>query len=1005
MRQLVTGGIVVLLLLTGAAAVRAQSLGTIAGAVKDTSGAVLPGVSVEVSSPALIEKTRSAVTDGAGQYTIVNLPVGTYAVTFSLQGFNSNRREGIEVAANFTANINSEMKVGAIAETVTVTGEAPIVDVQSATTVRAVTPALIRALPVGGTMYQYAAMNPGVTLSGGASVVDVGGMSGSNVAAQLSAHGGQPGDEAQMLDGIKVGNMQSNAGRTGYTYSPLLFAQVDVLVSGQQGDSPTLGVQTNAIPRSGSNVFAGTILLNGSKPSLQSNNLTSRLQATAPDLTQIAPWGLTLTSSMKALGQAAGGVGGPIIKDRLWFYAQYMASTNQSYVAGLYYPVDPAARVRVSDLSNPAYDDQFVWDTTSRFNISLSPKLQLTEFNEWQRKWYNHYTISGTISPEATPKVFWPRHFHQGTLQYTATNRLLFEAGMNYQEADDEILPRPGEYYGIPVTETGGTFNGVVVPPMTFGGFAGITYEPDQRIKAGKGSMSYVTGTHNVKIGMDWQGGHRGRINPNFSNFLAYRTTNYVLNQVTVFAPSGNYQSNLDYNIGVYGQDRWTMRRLTVSGGLRLEIQSESYEAYTTPGPSPYLPSRVPLAFPGVQVVSWRDLDPRVGVSYDLFGNGKTAVKASAARSVTQEGLNTAELLNPAVAISTSVARTVTDRNANGLPDCDLTNALANGECGAWLTTGFGAQLPSTTQDPATLRGWNLRPWQWEFTAGIQHELMPRVSVGLTYFRRIYGGFLSTINTADVAADFTRLPVTVPVDARLPASGQTLTVYDVNPVLKSGLPFNTTTNQITFTSNYGDLYQHWNGFDVTTQARLPRNAVVQGGVTFGKTMNDNCSLIAAAPQLVGSQPVEFCHNESGWQPQYKFLANYELPWYGLRVSGNFQSLPGTAIQAGVIYTGAQLAPALGRTFSAGAAGQKTVNAIVPNTVFGDRLNQLDIRFAKIFKIGNSTLDADFDLYNAFNSDAALTYTNSYSGTNGGAWLKPTAAVQGRIFKAGVRWDF
>ncbi len=566
MRQAVRGGVVLLILLVTAPAGLAQTLGTVAGSVKDTSAAVLPGVTVEVASPALIEKTRTAITDGAGQYTIVNLPVGTYSVTFSLTGFNSIRREGIEVLSNFTANVNAEMRVGAIAETVTVTGEAPIVDVQSATTVRAITPLVIRALPSGGTMYQYAAMNPGVTLSGGASVVDVGGMSGSNVAAQLSAHGGAPGDEAQMLDGIKVGNMQSNAGRTGYTYSPLLFAQVDVLVSGQMGDSPTLGVQTNAIPRSGSNVFSGTILANGSRPSLQSNNLTSRLQATSPDLSQIAPWGLTLTSSMKALGQGAGSVGGPIVKDRVWFYAAGFASTNQSYVAGLYYPVDPAARVRVSDLNNPAYDDQYVWDTTQRFNISLSPKLQLTEFNEWQRKWYNHYLISGTMSPEATAKVFWPRHFHQGTLSYTATNRLLFEAGMNYQEADDEILPRPGEYYGIPITETGGTFNGVVVPPMTYGGFAGITYEPNQRVIAGKAAMNYVTGTHNVKVGMDIQRGHRGRINPNFSDFLAYRTTNYVLNQVTVFAPAGSYQSNLDYNVGLYAQDRWTTRRLTVSG-------------------------------------------------------------------------------------------------------------------------------------------------------------------------------------------------------------------------------------------------------------------------------------------------------------------------------------------------------------------------------------------------------------------------------------------------------
>jgi hypothetical protein len=1005
MRQSVRGGLVSLFLLISAGVAHAQTLGTVAGSVKDSSGAVLPGATVEVASPALIEKTRAAVTDGAGQYTIVNLPVGTYSVTFSLSGFNTFRREGIEVAANFTANVNAEMKLGAIAETVTVTGETPIVDVQSATTVRAVTPAIIRAVPAGGTMYQYAAMNPGVTLSGGASVVDVGGMSGSNVAAQLSAHGGAPGDEAQMLDGIKVGNMQSNAGRTGYTYSPLLFAQVDVLVSGQMSDSPTLGVQTNAIPRSGSNVFSGTVLANGSRPSLQSDNLTSRLQATQPDLSQISPWGLTLTSSMKALAQSAGSLGGPIMKDRIWFYAAGFYSTNQSYVAGLYYPVDPAARVRVSDLSRPAFDDQYVWDTTQRFNISITPKLQVTEFNEWQRKWYNHYTISGTISPEATPKVFWPRHFHQGTMTYTATNRLLFEAGLNYQEADDEILPRPGEFYGIPVVETGGTFNGVVVPPMTYGGFAGITYEPDQRIIAGKAAVNYVTGTHNVKVGLDLQRGHRGRINPNFSNFLGYRTTNYVLNQVTVYAPAGSYQSNLDYNVGIYAQDRWTMRRLTVSGGLRLEVQGESYEPYTTPGPSPYLPNRVPQSFPGVQVAKWQDIDPRIGFSYDVFGNGKTAVKASAARGVVQEGLNTAELLNPAVAISTSVARTVTDRNLDGGPDCDLTSPLANGECGAWLTTGFGSQLPSTTQDPVTLRGWNLRPWNWEFTSSIQHELTPRVAMGLTYYRRINGGFLGTFNIADVAADFTRLPVAIPTDARVPASGQTLTVYDINPILQSGLPFNTTSNQITYTSNYGAQYQHWNGVDITTSARFARNTTASGGITFGKTMTDNCAVIAAAPQLVASTPVEYCHAESGWQPQVKFLASYELPWWGLRVSGNFQSLSGPAIQAGVIYTGAQLAPALGRTFSAGAAGQKTVNAFVPNTVFGDRLNQLDIRFARVFKIGRGTLDADFDLYNAFNSDASLSQTNTYSGANGGAWLKPTAIIQGRIFKAGIRWDF
>jgi hypothetical protein len=152
MKRMTTQTLAFLFLLGAATTTSAQSLGTIAGAVKDTSSAVLPGVTVEVASTALIEKTRTAVTDGAGQYTIVNLPVGTYSVTFSLPGFTSVRREGIDVLGNFTANVNAEMKVGAITETVTVSGEAPIVDVQSATTVRAITPLVIRALPSGGTM-------------------------------------------------------------------------------------------------------------------------------------------------------------------------------------------------------------------------------------------------------------------------------------------------------------------------------------------------------------------------------------------------------------------------------------------------------------------------------------------------------------------------------------------------------------------------------------------------------------------------------------------------------------------------------------------------------------------------------------------------------------------------------------------------------------------------------------------------------------------------------------
>ncbi len=174
-----------LVLLAAPAPLFAQQLGTMAGVVKDPSGAVLPGVTVEVTSPALIEKLRTAVTDGSGQYRIVNLPPGTYAATFTLTGFSTVQHEGVEVSVAVNAQVNAEMKVGAVAETITVTGEAPVVDIQSAAQTRSVTAQAFKELPSGGSWIQMAALVPAVR----ASNTDVGGVLGDQTGAQVSAHG------------------------------------------------------------------------------------------------------------------------------------------------------------------------------------------------------------------------------------------------------------------------------------------------------------------------------------------------------------------------------------------------------------------------------------------------------------------------------------------------------------------------------------------------------------------------------------------------------------------------------------------------------------------------------------------------------------------------------------------------------------------------------------------------------------------------------------------------
>jgi hypothetical protein len=991
----------------------AQALGAVAGTVKDASGAVLPGVTVEASSPALIEKVRSAVTDGSGQYRIVNLPPGSYNITFSLTGFSTVKREGVEVSPNFTSNIDGDLRVGAVQETITVTGESPIVDIQSSAQTRTMTDQAFKELPSGGSWIQMAALVPAIR----AGNTDVGGVLGDQTGAQVEAHGSRPGDGVSMIDGLRIGNMYIDSNLTNMSLSPLLFDQVEVSLAGQMGETGTNGVVMNAIPKSGGNRFSGTLLANGSGPSLQGDNVTDDLQAR----------GLrSASTTLKKLYDINGAIGGPVKQDKLWFYFTSRYFTNEYYLASRFYPTDVTAVARTNDPSRQAFAGTYTYDNNGRLTWAISEKQKLSGWYAYQYKVDPHWLLQiFNQSPESSRITTWHTQLSTTKWTYTATNRLLFEAGIMAGESPDTILLDPDQVATCP-SQGSLAPRCIAIVDQT----AGFTYRaptgfdfddrlPSQTINA---SSSYVTGSHNAKIGFEMQRGHFWRGDNNDSTGgIWYATTNSAPSFVFIQAPPYGYQNNLNYNLGIYAQDRWTLNRMTLSGGVRLDMLNESTEPFTL-GPHRWLPNRN-VPYDAVKnVPNWKDIDPRISVAYDVFGTGKTALKASASRGVMQNSISIALANNPASTVRTQTQRPWTDTNSNFVPDCDLTNGAANGECLAWTFQDFGSSVPGTRYDSAIMEGWGVRPYNWEFSAGVQQELVPRLSVSAGYFRRVYGNFNVVDNEALSASDFTQYSVTVPTTSTpggtLPNAGGTIGgLFDpnINPAPR---------NVVKDAATFGKQQSHWDGFDITLDARLRNGLFLQGGVSTGRTMFDYCDIVddvpealtwgsalqaavslpvnalAAIPGTTSVVPLGSCRQETPFLSQYKALATYTLPWYGIRLSGTLQSLPGPQMVGNNIYNNANrtTSTTLSRPFT---LGQATVNLVEPGSQYGDRLNQIDLRVTKIVNVGKGRLDLNVDFYNAFNSDAVIVENGSF----GPVWRLPLTVIQPRFVKFAARWDF
>jgi hypothetical protein len=923
--------------------VLAQQTGqsAIAGVVKDATGAVLPGVTVEASSPALIEKSHTAVTNDAGQYRVVDLRPGTYKVTFTLTGFSTIVREGIVLDANFVAPVNVDMKVGGVEQSITVTGESPVVDVQTSQRREVVTQELLEVLPTGRSFILEAATVPAVTTG----TLDVGGSASMWVGGSLLVHGSLSFDSRTLIDGMQVDAM-FGGGQCSCVYDNELQTQeMAVQVGGGTAENQLSGVIINRIPKTGANRFSGEFVGLYANSSLQSNNLNPEIEAA----------GLTVPQRLYKDYDLNYSGGGPIVKDRLWFFVSGRNWAYNNYVAGAFNPD-----------GSQAVDDNDLKAFPGRLTAQVSPKNKLTAMFDWDSKIRGHRNLSSVISPAASIQQKSPaEHILQAKWTSTLSTKLLFEAGYT-QSFNNQIYSyepqvaltscftafvncAPGTNYGTIGHQDlvlGTQYDASISGPGT------TAPEVNPALsQVAVTSLSYVTGSHAFKVGFQDRWGYSRNAQVNVNGDLVQQYANGVPTQVTEYNTPVINIVNVDADLGVYLQDTWTTNRLTLSPGLRFDYFTSSIPAQSVQA-GRFVPARNFAPIPNV--ADWKDISPRLGVSFDLSGDGKTAIKGNIGRYVQSEGPGYASTYNPMV-FSSNICRWA-DLNHDDIAEENEITACSN--------NAFGLRAQDNPAPGIS------RPYQWVYDVGVQRELRPGVGLSVTYNRRVFHDIIWTQNLAAPYSAYTLTSVSNPYIA-----GQNVPVYSINPANLGQI------NEIDNNSPNNRLW--YQGIDTSITMRW-HGATLTGGTSTGRTLSVTCDVTDPNSLLYCDQT----QYHVPFRTVVRISGTYLLP-FGIRASAVFQSIPGATYNITYLVNRTVLKSL--------TQASVTENLVPPNTVFYPTDNQLDLSLSKTVRAGGVQFRPEIALFNLNNASPISAQTTSF-GPNLG---KVTTILPPRMARLGV----
>jgi hypothetical protein len=915
-------GMALVLLMSSSAS--AQIGSGISGMVRDASGAVLPGVTVEVASPVLIEGSRSTITDSSGQYQIIDLRPGDYTVTFTLTGFRAVRREGIRLTAAFTATVNTELQVGQLEESITVTGQSPLVDVRGSVSQSVMSRETLDTIPTGKDPFAVGQLIPGVTTN----TPDVG---GTQIMQQptLQVHGSSNNDNVFMIDNVQIQHIGFGGNQTGFYFNDGLMEEISYQTSSLPAEAPVGGVQINMIPRDGGNQFRGTAFATAGNSSFQSNNSDDELEAL----------GFTARNRVKSVYDINLTYGGPIVRNRLWFFGTYRRWSANNYLGNTF-----------DSRGNQAVDDQRISDGTIKLTWQAAARHKFAMLYDRSAKWRGHRPnnwINASINEPVSAVEQTTGLNYIGQLKWSSplSNKLLtefsvFTLPVNYKlgfqkEADPNAIATFDQIRSV-ITGVSPRQDTNTARMYTYAGF-----------------VSYVTGAHNFRMGAQVRTGWSQELFETRGDIVQIVSNGSPQSVRLVNNPSGHKESGT--NTGLYIQDSWTFGHVTINPGLRYERFVMSIPAQSA-GAGRWVPARDFAA--QENIVNWNTLSPRFGIVWDLFGDGRTAVKGGISRYDRLAGITIVQPLN----LKNISFQTCPWDDAN----TDLRaqeNEIDRSRCS-------GSLQPSLGYVDGDLK----RPYQWEYNAMVQHQIGGNTSVMVAYFGRRFWDLYTTVNDAVPSSAYTPVTITNPL------TNQPLTVYNQDPLTRGQVR--------NVLKTIPDLRQRYHGVELQFNTRLSR-ATVFGGLTIGNNFGDQDGGDLNNPNVrINNQ------GDIGFDSPYQIRGgfSYSLP-ADVRFSGSLRAASGLPQT---------------RTFVVTTTQVPGLTQVTQNVQVAERgefrypwVNLLDLRFTKVFRFGNTRFEPTADVFNVFNNNAV---TNAVQ-TVGTSLGRPSAIVMGRLLRLGGRVTF